>query len=73
MHSKWGYKIWIYSVILGELESFRNFTRLIQNYFPENFRRILAHYESENLFDSSLHRIFESENFSFPFFLREIA
>ena len=25
MHSKRGYKIWIYSVILGELESFRNY------------------------------------------------
>ena len=26
------------------------------------------YYESENFTDSSLHHIFESENFSFPFF-----
>ena len=43
MNSKWRYKICICSVILGELECFRNY-----NYFPENFRCNLAHYEKEN-------------------------
>ena len=36
-------------------------------YFPENFRYNLAHYEKEKFFDSSLHHIFESESFRFPF------
>ena len=36
-------------------------------YFPENFRCNFRFYESENFSDSSLHRIFESENFRFPF------
>ena len=38
-----------------------------QYYFPENFRRNLAHYEKENFFDSSLQHSFESENFRLPF------
>ena len=46
MHSKRRYKICICSVILGELESFRNYNGL-QYYFPENFRCNLAHYEKE--------------------------
>ena len=36
MHSKWRYKICICSVILGELESVRNYKG--QCYFPENLR-----------------------------------
>ena len=66
MHSKRCYKICICSVILGELESFRNYKGFTY-YFPENFRCNLAHYEKEIFFDSSLHHIFESENFRFPF------
>ena len=38
-----------------------------QYHFPENFRCNLAHYEKQFFFDSSLHHIFESENFRFPF------
>ena len=66
MRSKRRYKSCICSVILGELESFRNYKGL-QYYFPEKCRCNLAHYEKENFFDSSLHHIFESENFRFPF------
>ena len=61
MHSKRRYKICICSVILGEL------LQGLQYYFPANFRCNSAHYEKENFFDSSLHHIFESENFRFPF------
>ena len=45
------------------------FTKLqgIQYYFAENFRCNLTYYESENFSDSSLHHIFESENFRFSF------
>ena len=35
--------------------------------FLENFRYNFKFYKSENFSDSSLHRIFESENFRFPF------
>ena len=66
MHSKWRYKSCICSVVLGQLESFRNYLGP-QYYFPENFRCNFRFYESENFSDSSLHRIFESENFRFPF------
>ena len=47
MHSNRRYKICICSVILGELESFRN-------YFPENFRYNFKYYESENFSVHSL-------------------
>ena len=69
MHSKWCYNIFICSVILGELKSFRNYQSLqaLQYYFPENVRCNLTFYESENFSDSSLHHILESENFRFPF------
>ena len=36
-------------------------------YFPVNFRCNFKFYESENFFDSSLNRIFESKNVRFPF------
>ena len=36
-------------------------------YFPVNFRCSFKFYESENFSDSSLNRIFESENVRFPF------
>ena len=35
--------------------------------FPENFRCNSMFYENEDFSDSSLHRIFESENFRLPF------
>ena len=56
--------------MLGELESFRNYTGFSTD-FPENFRCNLTYYERNNrnsFSDSSLHYIFESENFGFPFF-----
>ena len=66
MHSKRRYKSCICLVVLGQLESFRNYLGP-QYYFSENFRCNFRFYESENFSDSYLHRIFESENFRFPF------
>ena len=34
---------------------------------PENLRCNLTYYERDNVLDSSLHHIFEFENFRFPF------
>ena len=51
------------------LETFGNYLGP-QYYFPENFRCIFRSYESENFSDCSLHRIFESENFRFPFSMK---
>ena len=65
MHSKRRYKICICSVILGELESSKLpglsivFSKILDEF-----------YESENFSDSSRHRIFESENFRFPFYTK---
>ena len=42
-------------------------TRASVFYFPENFRCNFKFYESENFSDSNLYRIFECENFRFPF------
>ena len=47
--------------------------KYIEYCFPENFRWTLTYSESETFSDSFLHRIFDSENFRFPFFLRKIA
>ena len=47
MHSKRRYKICICSVIVEELETFRNC-------FPENFRCNFTYYESENFSVPSL-------------------
>ena len=60
MHSKRRYKICICSVILGENESFRNYKGL-----GIIFPIILDAIWREIFSDSSLRRIFESENFSF--------
>ena len=57
MHSKRRYKSCICSVVLGQIESFRNHLGP-QHYFPENFRCNFRFYESANFSDSSLHRIF---------------
>ena len=63
MHSKRRYKICIFSVILGEMESFRNY-KDFGTIFPISLDAIWR----EIFSDSSLRRIFESENFNFPFF-----
>ena len=65
LDSKRCYKICICSVILGELESFRNY-KGFSIIFQKFLEQYTTYYESENCFDFSLH-IFESENFSFPF------
>ena len=43
MHSKRRYKIFIWSVILGQLESFPNY--MGSQYYPENFKCNLKFYE----------------------------
>ena len=60
MHSKRRYEICIYSVILEELESFRNDKDFSFNFTKIYFRYNLTYSESENISDSSFHRIFES-------------
>ena len=73
MHSKWRYKICVYSVNLGELESFRNY-KGFSFIIPKILDAFNENNESENYFESSLHYIFESENFRIPFYsLRKIA
>ena len=69
MHSKRRYKICICSIVLGKLQSFRNYKG-----FSIIFPKILdaIYIMSENFSDSSLHRIFESEILGF-FFLRKIG
>ena len=69
MHFKRRYKICICSVTLGELITslFEIITKGLQYYFLENFRCKLSFYGSKNFSDSFLHRIFEFENFRFPF------
>ena len=57
MHSKRRYKVCICSVILGQLESFRNY---------KGFCVIKLH-EGQHFSDSSLHQMFESEKFRFFF------
>ena len=52
MHSKRSYKICICSVILGELESIRNYEGFSIFLVPENFRCNLMFYESKNFSDS---------------------
>ena len=59
-------KICICWVILGKLESFRNY-KCFNYYFLENFRCNLTGYESETFSNVSLHCIFKSENFRFRF------
>ena len=66
MHSKRRYKICTCSVILGELEPFRNY-KGFNIIFSKNLEAIYAINERKNFSDSSLNHIFESENFRFPF------
>ena len=65
MHSKRRYEICICSVILRELESFRNY-KGFSIIFPKFLEQFITYYESEICFDFSLDHIFESENFRFP-------
>ena len=69
MHAKQPYKICICSVILGQLESLRNYKGL-SIIFPKILEAIWR-ITNETYFDSSLHHIFESKNFRFPFFYEE--
>ena len=66
MHSKRRYKICTCSVILGELEPFRNY-KGFNIIFSKNLEAIYAINESRNFSDCSLNHIFKSENFKFPF------
>ena len=68
MHSRQHYKIFICSVILGDLESFRNY-KGFSTIFPKILGEFNA-YEKENFCYSSLHHILESENFRFSFLQR---
>ena len=52
------------SKLAGQLESFRNYKGL-RIIFPKILDAILT-FTKENFSDSSLHRMFESENFRFP-------
>ena len=61
MHCKRRYKFHICSVVLGKLDSFRNYKGL-HIIFPENFRCSSKFYESENFSDSSPHDLFEKAN-----------
>ena len=65
MHSKRRYKSFICSVILGELESFRNY-----KVFSTSFPKILGAIQDLpklDFSDCSLRHILESENLRFPF------
>ena len=64
MHSKRRYKICICSVIVEELETFRN-------YFPENFRCNFTYYESENFSVPSLLAFLNSKIEGFLFLLKK--
>ena len=66
MPSKRRYKICTCLVILGELESFRNYKRF-RTIFPNISDAILRITKVRVFSDSTLHHIFESENFRFPF------
>ena len=67
MHSKGRYKICACLVILGELESFRNYKGFSISLLNILDAIIITYYESENFSDSSLHHILESENVRFLF------
>ena len=74
MHSKQRYKICNCSVILRELEAFRNY-KGFGVIFPENFRYIWTFYETENFSYSSLHHInvFLNTKILGVLFLRKLA
>ena len=67
MHSKQRCKICICSIIIGQLDSFRNY-KGFGIIFPKILDAVLS-FTKVNIFfpDSFLHRILESENCRFPF------
>ena len=65
MHYKWRYNIGICSVILAELESFRNYEHL--SIIFRKFFDALRCTKVRLFSDSSPHRTFYCENFRFPF------
>ena len=65
MHSKRHYKICISSVILGELESSRNYQGF--SIIATNFRYNLTYYEREIFSNSSFHHIFDPKILGFFF------
>ena len=67
MHCKRRYKICMCSVILGELESFRNYNGFRINYYAENFICNLTLTKVRSFLFSFLYDSFESEEFRFPF------
>ena len=72
MHSKWRYKICICSVILGELEAFRNYKGFNVQDFSEKNLDAVDRFAKVRIFLIPLYHIFESENFRFPF-LKKIS
>ena len=67
MHSKRRYKICICSVILGELEAFRNYKGFSVQDFSEKLDAV-DRFAKVRIFLIPLYHIFESENFRFAFF-----
>ena len=67
MHSKRRYEICICSVILGELEPFRNYKGL-SIIFPKMLDAYLTYYESEIFSDFSSMAFSNPKNFRFYFF-----
>ena len=67
MHSKWRYKICICSVIIGNLEAFRNY-KGFSVIFPKSLDTI-ERFTKMRIFliPHSIMHISESENFRFPF------
>ena len=66
MHFKRCYKICICSVVLGQLESFRNYKGL-RIIFPKILDAILSFTKVRIFLIQPLHRMFGSESFRFPF------
>ena len=68
MQSKHSYKIYICSVILGELESFRNYKGF--SFILPKILDVIQRTTKVRILPI-LHHIFESENFTFPFFYEQ--
>ena len=70
VHSKRRYKICICSVIVRQLESFRNYKRSVEYLLSAKILDtiIVTYYDGVNFSYSSLHHNFGSENFRLPFF-----
>ena len=68
MHSQHSYKIYICSVILGELEYFRNYKGF--SFILPKILDVIQRITKVRILPI-LHHIFESENFRFPFFYEQ--